>query len=275
MSYLLFDIGGTKIRIAKSDDLTDISETVILSTPPDFETGFNTLVQNAKNILGEEKAEAICGGIAGVLDRHKKELVRSPHLLDWVNKGLWQKLEQEFDTNVFLENDSSIVGLGEASKIPNYKDMIIVYYSVGTGIGGSRIVYGKMDANIYGFEPGHQIIDLTNETLRLEDFVSGAGLQKIYGKRASEIKDPKVWEDVSKIMAAGIHNSIVHWSPDLVILGGGIMEFLPINMIENHLKEMLQIFPEFPNLELAKLSDIGGIYGALEYLKSTRPDNSK
>lgn len=276
-SYLLFDIGGTKIRISKTTDLKSFSDPVILHTPQNFNEGFELFVKTVKEVIDKDELLGAVGGLAAVLDKPNKEIVRSPHLKDWQDKHFWKKLEEELKTDVHLENDSAIVGLGEASQIKGYEEKIIVYYSIGTGIGGTRIVEGKIDKNVFGFEPGHQIIDVDGSICptcgipaHLEGYVSGSGIKVRYGKEVSEITDTRVWEEIARVLSIGIHNSIIHWSPEIVILGGGVMQYLPINLIERNLKEQVMIFPKYPRIEISKLHDIGGIYGALEHLKQLK-----
>jgi glucokinase len=50
-------------------------------------------------------------------------------------------------------------GLGEAVFGAGKGREIVVYMTISTGVGGARIVGGKIDASAMGFEPGHQIID--------------------------------------------------------------------------------------------------------------------
>ena len=74
---------------------------------------------------------------------------------------------------------------------------IVAYIKVSTGIGGVRIVDGKIDRNILGFEPGYQIIDPTGTLCpicdsagHLKSHVSGAALEARFNKRAYKITDP-------------------------------------------------------------------------------------
>ncbi|MBI3671423.1 ROK family protein, partial [Candidatus Azambacteria bacterium] len=147
------------------------------------------------------------------------------------------------------------------------------YITVSTGVGGARIVNGKIDANRFGFEPGHQIIDFEEAHCsfcstkgELEDYVSGKSLMEKFKKRPEEIKDEKVWRELATTLAYGINNVIVFWSPDVVVLGGSMMNNPGISAedIKLHLKDTLTIFPEYSDIKLASLGDIGGLYGALE-----------
>jgi len=178
---------------------------------------------------------------------------------------------------VYLENDAAIVGLGEAMNGAGRGEEIIAYITVSTGIGGARIVDGKIDRNIFGFEPGHQIIDPTgmlcpmcDSAGHLEGHVSGVALEARFNKKAYEITDPQIWEEEAKWLAYGLNNTAVYWSPSVIVLGGSMIIKSPgisIERVSHHLKKTLTIFPERPRLVKAELGDIGGLYGALEILK--------
>ena len=276
--FLLFDIGGTKMRIAISKDGESFEETKIVSTPQDFQKGIQTLTQIGKELMNGEKIKAVAGGIAGPLDKEKTMLLNSPNIPGWANKPLKDELEKSFEAPLQLQNDMALVGMGEALYGAGKNHRIVVYMTISTGVGGSRIINGKLDENAMGFEPGHQIIDINSDELcgcggkgHLEALIGGNALERRYGKKPAEISDPTVWEEVAKSLAHGLHDTIVHWSPDIIILGGPtILKEIGISLdrVQHHLKEIMTIFPEPPPLKKAELQDVGGLYGALALLKN-------
>lgn len=271
--YLVFDIGGTNMRVAVSSDRENIQKSKIVTTPKDFEQGIQTLKQLADELLGKEKVQAVAGGIAGTLDKDKGVLVSSPHLKDWVLKPLKVTLEKKFAAPVYLENDTALAGLGEALKGAASGKNIVAYLSIGTGVGGVRIVDQKIDRNSLGFEPGHQIIILDGSKCNcgglghLEAYIAGSYLEKVYGRKGEELKNEEIWEEASKYLSIGLCNTIVHWSPDIVILGGAVMKSIDLEKVKINLRRNLTIFPESPEIIPAKLGDQAGLYGALELFK--------
>ncbi len=102
--------------------------------------------------------------------------------------------------------------------------------------------------------------------------ISGKALQEKTGKHPREITDQKVWDEFAKILAFGLNNIIVEWSPNVVVLGGSMITgdpAIPLFKVEMHLKEILKIFPELPAIKKAELGDFGGLYGGLAYLRNT------
>ncbi len=271
--YLLFDIGGTSIRIAVSSDRQHIEGSKIVPTPIDFTQGIQTFKQISDELSGRRKIDGIAGGIAGVLDKEKTMLSQSPHVKEWAGKPLKRELEEVFDCQVLLENDADIEGLGEATKGAGVGKTIVAYITVGTGVGGVRIIGGKMDENALGFEPGHQIIVPDGNPCKcggkghLETYVGGSYLENLYHQKGEEITDPQIWDEISRYLAIGLTNVSVHWSPDIIILGGSVSKSIPLEKVQAYLKAFLTIFPEPPQIVKASLGDEAGLYGALELLK--------
>jgi predicted NBD/HSP70 family sugar kinase len=271
--FLLFDIGGTKMRLAVSEDGTTLKEEKTILTPKMFEEGMKEFSAVAKSFKNFEKIKAVAGGIAGAFNKERSILITSPHLMDWENKPLKTELEKVLGVPVYCDNDAVMAGLGEANVGAGKGYEIVMYMTVSTGVGGSRIVNGKVDPTVFGFEPGRQIaniLDLDEAPVFAEDIISGSAMEKQYGKKSKEITDPKVWEEEAKRLAHVIHNSIVHWSPNIVVLGGSMIigdPAIEIARVQAYLGEILRIYPEIPELKKAKLGDVGGLYGAIEYIK--------
>lgn len=265
------------MRLAVSQGGKNFGEPKIVDTPQDFNEGMSLFEKAAQELSGGEKVKAMAGGIAGPLDREKSKLVNSPNLSGWVNKPLKGTLQKLVGSPVYIENDTAIVGLGEAVVGAGKGASIVAYITVSTGIGGVRVVDGKIDRNIFGFEPGHQIIDPTGALCpicgssgHLEGHVSGAALENRYHKKPYDIVNSKIWEEEAKWLAYGLNNTIVHWSPAVVVLGGSMIVKEPgisIDRVCFHLGKTLSIFPEHPKLVKAELGDVGGLHGALIFLK--------
>lgn len=271
--YLLFDIGGTKMRLAATEDLKIFSEPRISETPKNFQGGISLFKKIARELAGSRKIKAIAGGIAGTFDKEVKMLLTSPNLKGWVNRPIKRELENVFDVPVFIENDSAMAGLGEAIFGAGRGYKIIAYITLSTGVGGARVVNGKIDEKTFGFEPGHQIIDADKtlcpecEGIYLEQCVSGSAMEKRFGKKPSEINNVKIWDKEAMRLTYGLNNVIVFWSPEAVVLGGSLMNKIDIKKIRKNLKSVLKIFTKLPEIKKAELDDLGGLYGAAAFLR--------
>lgn len=278
--YLVFDIGGTKMRVARSKDGTVFDRYTILPTPADFKVGMQKFEEIGLDLLEGKKVQGIAGGIAGPVLKNKSGLGDARNLPGWARQPFVKSLKKIFGAKVpvHIENDTAVVGLGEAHFGAGRGAGILVYITISTGVGGVRIVHGGIDANRYGFEPGHQIIDFDTaknscshcgESGHLEGYVSGTALERKYGKHASEITDMKVWKEAGRVLGIGLANTILHWSPDRVVLGGSMMKVpgIPLDAVRASLKEHLTIFDDLPEIKKATLGDLGGLYGGLVLIR--------
>src|ERR1700722_17641002 len=141
--YIVADIGGTKTRIAKSADLENIEEPVVIETPKQYEEGIATVIRIVKEIAGDEKIDAVALDIAGLISPDGEIPVAAPHLPDWKGRPLGRELEAALSTRVHVLNDTAQVGLGEAIYGAGKGANIVVYVTVSTGATGVRIVDGK------------------------------------------------------------------------------------------------------------------------------------
>ena len=266
------------MRLAVSENGKTFDIPKIVPTPQNFEEGMEVFESLAKELAGGQKVLAAAGGIAGPFNKEKTVLLNAPHLLDWVGKPLGERLRRILDCPVYLNNDAALGGLGEAVEGAGKNEKIVAYLTFGTGVGGARIVDGKIDNNAFGFEPGHQILMMTPAFVpqsgtsagKWESYVSGSGFEKRYQKKPAEITDPKIWEEAARWLAYGLHNVIMLWSPNAVILGGPMIlgrVAISLPVVVNYLKEINKTFPEMPLVKKAELGDLVGLYGALVYLK--------
>lgn len=274
--YLVFDIGGTNMRIATSSDGKTISSSKIVPTPQDFNEGIQTFKKLSDELSCGGKIEAAVVGVAGPIDRDKTMLVASPHIGGWIKKPLKAELEKVFGCPILIEHEADLEGLAEATLGAGQGYQIVANLVIGTGIATTRIVDGKIDRNSLGFESGHHIIMVDGNQCdcggrgHFEAYVSGSGIERAYGKRGEEIKDLKVWDDVARYMAIGLNNVTVFWSPDAIVLGGAVMKSIPIESLKKYFKEVLTIFPVPPEVVPGKLGDDSGLLGGLILINQSR-----
>ena len=269
------------MRVAASKDGQTLHKFRVIPTPLDYEEGMVKFTQLVSETRGGMQISKCAGGITGMFDKDKNSLFKSPHLTSWVAQPIKKRMSEIAGTEVFLENDSAMVGLGEAVFGAGKGYKIVAFFTISTGIGGVRIVDRKIDIGVFGFEPGHQIIDADgsinpyfqpdetgNTKGEFESLASGSAISKRWGKLAIEVEDEGIWGHINWVLAQGLCNSILHWSPEVVVLGGGVMESqkIDIEKIKFHLNEVLKIFPEQPRLLKAQLGDLGGLHGSMAYL---------
>lgn len=290
--YIFSDIGGTKTRVAASKDLQSFTtEPIVFDSHDVFESQVQEIAAHAKQLAGEEPIQGMVMACKGSIDFSVGRLLRVPGKDGWNDQPLAQRLEELCGVRPTILNDMDAVGLGEAHYGAGKGSKIFVYVTVSTGVGGARIVEGKLDVAHVGSEPGHQIIDMSgaecprcNEVSkigsgRLEQYIGGAAFEQRTGQKPYDVTDPNVWDEMARRLAVGVHNMVVIWSPDTIALGGAMIEGIKgptgisVEATEKYLKELLWIFPNAPVIKKAGLGDFGGLYGAMAYIKQQTPQD--
>jgi len=279
MSYVLFDIGGTNTRVSVSEDLQEFCEPVKFKTPDACEDGIDAIVEEAKKLTDKE-IRGIAGGIRGVLDGERSMMIDDPggKLTGWEEKPLVKPLKKKLKAETFLCNDTAVVALGEAVHGGGVGYDVVAYHTISTGVGGARIDHGEIDAYAHGFEPGHQILDIDHTILgdeteaTLENLVSGTALEERAGMKPYEVpQEDAVWDQLAEYLAYGLRNTILYWSPDVIVLGGSMIVGDPRISLENivtHTHEIVGDTVPVPPIVDAALWDYGGLYGAMALLQS-------
>lgn len=275
MTYVVFDIGGTKTRIATSDDLQEFTEVKSYKTPPTFKAGMKKFIETVSTLTDE--VTAMAGGIRGRLSEDKTGIENDGKLTKWAGESVVGYLQKQYgDIAVFLENDAAIAGVGEAVFGGGKGLDIVAYHTVSTGVGGAKIEHGEIDETNIGFEPGHQILDIDRTILgeettpTLENMVSGTAIKNRFGVEPYEIPQTDVlWDDLAGYLAQGLRNTILYWSPDAIVLGGSMIigdPAIKIDAIRKATAEALDNFEPTPLITEAKLGDEAGLWGGLALL---------
>lgn len=258
--YLLIDIGGTKTRVAGTVDMEKFGEPAVIDTAQGYDEAVAKIAEAA---LAVSDGIAIRSAIVGRPSTTK-------NLPQWKDRNLGADLSAALHAEVRLENDTALVGLGEATYGAGKGAQICVYYTVSTGVNGVRIVDGKIDVSHQGFEIGGQLLGTDESANCLEDLVSGAAIGNRYGMHPRDLgKDNPLWEELARMLAIGVHNSILHWSPDRVVIGGSMVNEIgiPVPRVEEHVKTLMRKFPTVPEIVHSSLADTGGLWGGLALLR--------
>ena len=256
MSYIVADIGATKTRLAAVEDsLERFGEPIILDTVAEYERELE-LVHKTAQQLGGGAIRAIAAGKTMPL---------------WREKDFQKDLAALAQVPVYLENDAALVGLGEAHYGAGKGVGILAYITVSTGVNGVRIVRGEIDASSpQGFEIGGQYLAVAGTT-SLEGLVSGSAIRERFGAAPKSLgKENPVWEELAQILAYGVHNTILHWSPERVVIGGSMMNEIgiPVPRVAAHVAAIMRKFSAVPEIVHSELGDVGGLWGGLALLKA-------
>jgi glucokinase len=287
------DFGGTKILTGAMSETGDIlcepvkvptnsndnPEKIIKSITDSIELIFKRIGSNVSDVSG------IGMGVTGPLDIKNGTILECPQLPTLHFFPLRQTIHDYFALPVFMNNDANCLIYGETLFGCGLGKNNVVGFTLGTGIGCAVIIDGKI---LNGYtESAGEIWISPYRTGTIEDFVSGAGVAKIYkeisGQQDSKILPEKssleialmaengdpnaliTWEEFGRHLAVAISWSINLIDPEIIILGGSItnaFKFFSFSL-EKHLRKQICPTPaERTKIELAKLGANAGFIGA-------------
>jgi fructokinase len=160
----------------------------------------------------------------------------------------------------------------------------LVYFTVGTGIGGGALVAGRPLHGLVHPEMGHIPLAALPDANRdgicpyhgggcLEGVASGPALAARAGRPAEELAaDDPIWEDEARYLAFGAAVTALMLSPQRIIIGGGVLKQSHLYpRIRAHFTALLGGYVRSPTLEGGaasyivppQLGDRAGALGAL------------
>jgi fructokinase len=195
-----------------------------------------------------------------------------------------------FDVPVAIDTDVNAAALGEYTWGAGQALEVVLYLTVGTGIGGGGVIKGRTMHGLFHPEMGHIRLPRVSGDDSfagvcpyhgdcLQGLASGPALGARWGNPAGELPlDHPAWKMEAQYLALAIHNYICTLSPNRVILGGGVMHqrhlFL---LIQEQVRRLFNGYIQLP-LVLEKihqyiippaLGDRAGVLGAIALAKQT------
>ena len=276
------EAGGTKMVCAIGDESGKIYEQVSIPT----ETPEITMPKLI-SYFEERKIEALGIGCFGPIDPDKKSetygYITSTPKLDWADYNIVGTMEKSLMIPVGFDTDVNGSVLGEVTFGQAKGKKCVVYVTIGTGVGAGIYIEGKLLHGMLHPEAGHILLTQRQDDTYegtcpyhktcLEGLAAGPAIEARWGRKAVELKDDaRVWDLEAYYIAQAIVNYILILSPQMIILGGGVMhqeQLFP--KIRSYVKKMMNGYiktKEMADLDHyivpASLHDDQGIMGALE-----------
>ena len=231
------EAGGTKMVCAIGDENGNVFERESFPTRMPEET-----MPDIINYFKDKQIEALGISSFGPLNLDES----SPNYGDitttpkpgWANFPLRKCLMEALNVPVGIDTDVNGAALAEATLGAGAGLDSLVYYTIGTGIGGGAMVGGKLVHGLVHPEMGHILLrpHKDDPTPRgfcpyhdgcLEGMANGPAIEKRWGKSAKELpEDHPAWDIEAEYLAQMCANTIVMLSPKMIVLGGGVMHQL-------------------------------------------------
>ena len=208
----------------------------------------------------------------------------------WKQANMLGAFRRTFDVPVVIDTDVNAAALGEYTWGAGQGLEMVLYLTVGTGIGGGGVIKGRTMHGLFHPEMGHIRLprDSGDDSFAgvcpyhgdcLQGLASGPALEARWGKPAEELPpDHPAWRMEAHYLALAIHNYICTLSPNRVILGGGVMHQRHLfPLIREEVRRLLNGYIQLP-MVLEKideytvppaLGDRAGVLGAIALAKQT------
>lgn len=251
--------------------------------------------------IKKDEISSIGIGLAGQVEREQGVLINAVNL-ECKDLHIKEILEKEFNIPVYVGNDVEVATFGELNfgAGREHKDIVCIF--VGTGIGSSIVKDGKihLGASQSAGEIGHIIVDLNGRACAcggngcLEAYASRSAIEsRILGaikkgrksiitelcegknsisskhiKKSLDAHDEVVTQYVNEAidyLSGGIASVINFYNPELIILGGGLIQSVDEFYLKTIKKARAKALPT-PALSIefkkAALGDYSGVVGA-------------
>ncbi len=166
--FLAVDLGGTRLRVAVTDDGFGLSgrqeeATALPDGPEGVVRQIGRMVDRALTDSGVAQARirGVAVGSPGPLDATLGVIHGAPNLTGWAEVPLKRMLEEQLGLAVTVVNDANAAALAEHRLGAGRGTRDFVYLTISTGIGGGVIVNGRLLEGVSGTagELGHTTID--------------------------------------------------------------------------------------------------------------------
>jgi fructokinase len=245
------EAGGTKFICAVGSEPGEIEVSGPIPTREPEET-----LRDVVSFFAGRKVKRIGIGSFGPIQRKKGIIAKTTPKLNWRGVPIVSVIERALDVEAVFDTDVNAAALAEhhwgaAQGIDQF-----VYVTVGTGIGGGAMIRGKLLHGLLHPEMGHFRIPGEGSGVCpshedcWEGFASGPAIAQLGAERAAEY------------LALGLMNIAAVLSPQLIVMGGGVMKTPGLfTAVRDRLKK--ETYVPMPRLVRPKLGDLAGVLGAI------------
>lgn len=307
---IAIDLGGTFIKYGIVSSLGNILYEAELLTQADTtaEQVIQNLIKAVKSCQDFAQSHNLTPigigiGTPGIVDKTNRIVVGAAENINgWENIAVADSLEKVCGLPTRLNNDANMMGLGEQTYGAAKDSSDVLFITVGTGIGGAIIIDGKLYGGYdnRGTEMGHipLIADgiacacgsvgcleayasttalveqftaqANNQNMQFDEEINGKLIVQLFHK--GEELAVKCMDDHFNYLGRGIAGLVNIFSPQKVVIGGGISEAgdFYIDGIRNYYKKY--VMPDCAvNTEIvaARLGNKAGLLGAAQLIFQT------
>ena len=229
------EAGGTKVVCSIGDQQGNVLQRASFPTQLPGET-----IRQIVDFVGRFGVKALGIGSFGPLDLKPSSptygcIMRSPKK-EWSGYPLLYELRSALNVPCAIDTDVNAAALAESVLGAGRGLKSLLYVTVGTGIGGGLILGGKLVHGMVHPELGHMLMrPMKSDTMPdgvcpfhrgcLEGLASGPAIEKRWGLSPRlMMPDHPAWTLEAEYLAQMCVNAIFTVSPEIIVLGGGVMQ---------------------------------------------------
>ena len=229
------EAGGTKMVCSIGNLKGGILQRASIPTGEPEET-----IEKIVEFISKFDVKALGIGSFGPLDLDPESLTYG-HITKtpkpgWSNYPLMPELQRRLGVPAGIDTDVNAAALAEFELGAGKGKKSLLYVTVGTGIGGGLVAEGKLVHGLVHPEIGHMFLaPLESDPMPggvcpfhrgcLEGLASGPAIEKRWGLSAKLMsEDHPAWELEASYLAQMCANMILAVSPEIIVLGGGVMQ---------------------------------------------------
>jgi fructokinase len=233
MIYGGIEAGGTKMICVIGDENGKILDRMQIPTKTPGET-MPIMIDYFKGKDIKALGIACFGPIDLNRDSKTYGYITSTPKLAWKNYDIVGAFKKELGVPIGFDTDVNGSLLGEITWGCAKGLTDALYLTIGTGVGGGVMAGGKLLHGMLHPELGHiKMAVADGDTYKgkcpyhgtcFEGMAAGPAIEDRWGKKAVELADDdKVWDLESTYIAQALCTYILTLSPQIIILGGGVM----------------------------------------------------
>jgi fructokinase len=158
---------------------------------------------------------------------------------DWAGFDFYAHLTKHFAIPIAIDTDVNVAAIGEARWGAAQGCSVVLYVTVGTGVGGGVLVHGEPLHGLMHPEFGHIPMPVLRDAAGqldafegscpyhgrcLEGLIAGPALLRRTGKKGELLNPNDVAFDwAASYLGVGLATAVLMLSPERIIVGGGVM----------------------------------------------------
>jgi glucokinase len=303
------DIGGTKVLAAVVDEVGRVLDTETTATPgpgsgierATAQEVEDALVEVVERLIAQYGRLAVGVAAAGFVARDGERVRFAPHL-PWRDEPLAERLGKRLRNRplgrVLVDNDATAALWAEARFGAARETTDALMVTLGTGIGGSLVVGGRLIRGVNGMagEYGHMQVVPEGRLCECggrgcwEQYCSGRALARAAAEGGSQLSGPALtiaaregdpaaaaaYAEVGRWLGVGLANLAAALDPPLIVVGGGVSAARDLLLLpaRQALERSLvgAGHRELPQVVGAVLGPVAGVVGAADLARvASRP----